>query len=344
MTAIPTGIRTWTDPDWRAEALAWAEVSLDALGRGVTGPIEQPHIMPWSTAFRINTTGGVVWLKATGPGTAHEGPLLASLERHHVEHVLLPLASDHAHARLLFDDGGTTLRASGPGDTGDHDLAAWERVMAEYAGLQRTVERWSGELIAAGVPDERPDRLPAILDRLLDEDVIWTRVDEADAAAAVASRERLRDLRPSIAALAWRLATSGIDASVEHGDLHGRNVLVGPLGNRIFDWGDATVSHPFGTLPATLGSIARRTELDLDGPEIARVRDAYTEAWTDVLPRSGLADVAGLALDLGHIGKATAWERALLGLTRDEMGGHHGGTAAWLIAFVERLDRRFPGG
>ena len=180
MTAIPTGIRTWTDPDWRAEALAWAEVSLDALGRRVTGPIEQPHIMPWSTAFRIPTTGGVVWLKATGPGTAHEGPLLASLERHHVEHVLLPLASDHAHARLLFDDGGTTLRASGPGDTGDHDLAAWERVMAEYAGLQRTVERWSGELIAAGVPDERPDRLPAILDRLLDEDVIWTRVDEAD--------------------------------------------------------------------------------------------------------------------------------------------------------------------
>jgi hypothetical protein len=339
---IPTGIRTWTDPDWRAEALGWAEVSLGALGRRVTGPIEQPHIMPWSTAFRIPTTGGVTWLKVTGPGTAHEGPLLASLKRRHIEHVLLPLASDLARARLLFDDGGTTLRASGLGDTGDHDLAAWERVMAEYAGLQRAVERWSGELIAAGVPDERPDRLPAILDRLLDEDEIWARVDEVDVEATVAARQRLRELRPSISTLVGRLSDSGIAASVEHGDLHGRNVLVGPLGDRIFDWGDATVSHPFGTLPSTLGSIARRTELDLDGPEIARVRDAYTEAWTDVLPRSGLEDVAGLALDLGHIGKATAWERALLGLTRDEMGGHHGGTAAWLIAFVERLDRRFP--
>ena len=27
---------------------------------------------PWSTAFRIPTDGGTAWLKATGPGTAHE--------------------------------------------------------------------------------------------------------------------------------------------------------------------------------------------------------------------------------------------------------------------------------
>ena len=57
-------------------------------------------------------------------------------------------------------------------------------------------------------------------------------------------------------------------ASLDHGDLHGNNVLVasgdGPI--RLFDWGDAVVAHPFATLTTTLGSIGHHAGVDPYGP------------------------------------------------------------------------------
>src|SRR6185295_17733873 len=111
---IPTGRRTWLDPAWREEILGWAATALRARHRRVIGDIEQPHVRPWSTAFRIPTDGGIVWLKATGPGNAHEGPLLDVFRRHAAPYVLLPMAVHPDRPWLLLEDGGPTLRATRP--------------------------------------------------------------------------------------------------------------------------------------------------------------------------------------------------------------------------------------
>ena len=128
------------------------------------------------------------------PAPAHEGPLLEVFRRHGVEDVLLPLAVHPERPWLLFDDGGPTLRATRPDGTGDHDLAAWERILAEYAALQRSVEGEAtrDEMLAAGVPDGRPSRLPGELARLLEDDVAWSRITDDERAAADAARARLR--------------------------------------------------------------------------------------------------------------------------------------------------------
>ena len=77
----------------------------------------------------------------------------------------------------LFEDAGPTLRATRPDGDGDHDLAAWGRLLAEYAELQRSVESEAAValMLAAGTPDGRPDRLPAELERLLEDERIWAR-------------------------------------------------------------------------------------------------------------------------------------------------------------------------
>jgi hypothetical protein len=66
------GVAGWADPGWRAGLLDWASERLAEQGRRVTGPIEQAHVMPWSTVFRIPTDDGMIWCKASGPGTRHE--------------------------------------------------------------------------------------------------------------------------------------------------------------------------------------------------------------------------------------------------------------------------------
>jgi Phosphotransferase enzyme family len=161
------------------------------------------------------------------------------------------------------------------------------------------------------------------------------------------ARERLAAFQPLVRNLAAELTLSPVPVSLEHGDLHGNNVLVGSGGVpatassiriRLFDWGDAVVAHPFATLTTTLGSIGYYAGLDAYGPELEPVLEAHVAAWADLAPHATLRRHATLAMDLGHIGKVAAWERALQGLDRDEMAGFHGGSAAWLRDLAARLE------
>jgi hypothetical protein len=289
--------------------------------------------------MRVPTDGTLVWFKSSGPGAAHEGPLLEVFRAHRVEHVLLPIAVHPDKPWLLFDDGGSTLRATRPDGTGDHDLLAWERILAEYAALQRSVEPDAirDEMLAAGVPDGRPNRLPGELARLLDDDVIWARITDDERVAADAARRRLRTDIAAVERAAVELEAIGLRASVQHDDLHGGNILAGPGGDRFFDWGDAVVAHPFSTLTTTFNSIAHHTSRQLDDPAFERLREVYLAAWTDQIPAAELARATDLARTFGCISRSLAWERALIGIGPDEMDGNGDAVAGWLVDFDERF-------
>ncbi|HEX5543107.1 MAG TPA: hypothetical protein VFX60_16350 [Micromonospora sp.] len=79
MTASSKTHLTWLDPQWQAQARDWVEGQLVRSGRRLTGEIEQPHVRPWSTAWRIPTDTGPVWFKANGAGSAYEPGLLRAL-------------------------------------------------------------------------------------------------------------------------------------------------------------------------------------------------------------------------------------------------------------------------
>jgi hypothetical protein len=296
--------------------------------------------MPWSTAMRVPTDEGQVWFKASGPGTAHEGRLLEVFRRLAVARVVLPFAVHPTRPWLLFDDAGLTLRLARPDGLGDHDLAAWERILPEYGTLQRSVEGAAAvaEMERAGAPDGRPAALTGELDRLLDDERVWDLVAPSERATAAVARTRLRMARSRVSDAVAGLATARVAATIQHDDLHGGNIVVGPDGDRFFDWGDAVVAHPYATLNVTFNSIAHRMGLGLADPAFVRLRDAYLETWTDVAPRDVLVESAAVARDLGCIGRALAWERAVRDLAPDEMDGHGDAIAGWLTEFAERLD------
>ncbi len=245
----------------------------------------------------------------------HEAPLVDWFAARGEALVVPAIATDPGRGWLLVDDESPTLRDSpGPdGRAADQELARWTAFLPRYAAVQRRTEGAIDELLALGVPDERPERYPEILDGLLADDAIWARVDGADRARTDTARRRLIARTGLVSTLATELAAS-VAPTIDHGDLHGNNVVVGRDGSlRIFDWGDAVVAHPFTTLTTTMGSFTYHAGLDLDGPELADLREAATGAWSLELPRAELARIAMLALDLGHIGKAAAWERAVRG-------------------------------
>lgn len=337
---LQAGARTWLDPAWRDDALGWAEATLATLGRRIVGRIEQPHVRPWSTALRIPTDGGTAWFKATGPGPAHEGPLLEVFRQRGVDHVLLPLAVKRDRAWILFDDGGPTLRQTRPDGTGDHDLVAWERILREYAALQRSLETDEAvaAMFAAGVPDGRPEALPGELTRLLDDDAAWARLQGDEREEGRIARARLPALLPDVVSAAAELTSTGVPASVQHDDLHGGNILVGPAGDRFFDWGDAIVAHPFSTLTVTFNSIAHKTALSQDDSAFERLEAVYLEAWADVAPPADLARAARLARVFGCLNRALNWERALIDVSDRELAEFGDSVCGYVIEFANRFN------
>ena len=258
-----------------------------------------------------------------------------------VRRVPLPLAVHPDRPWLLLDDAGPTLRQTRPDGSGDHDLGAWERILAEYAELQRSLDSNDAveTMLRAGTPDGRPAALPGELARLLEDDAWWERLTDEEREEGAVARRTLREHLPDVAALVDELAALGIAPSVQHDDLHGGNILVGPDGDRFFDWGDAVVAHPFATLTVTFNSIAHKLEMPPDDPAFTRLETVYLAAWDGIAPLVDLQRAATIARVLGCIGRALAWERSLSGLQDDEMDGFGDGVAGWLVEFAGRMRR-----
>ncbi|RIV34407.1 phosphotransferase [Micromonospora radicis] len=305
MTEAAAPQTDWADPRWRGAALDWVTEALARTGRRVAGPVE-PRVRPWSLVWRVPTDGGDVWFKANSPGTRYEAALLAVLARLTPGRVLEPIAVDAAAGWALLPSGGPTLREVAGGDD---DLAGWVRALPGYAELQRVAAGHVDELLALGVPDHRPEALPGLFAELLDDRAAL--LIGAPDGLSPEVHDRLRGLLPRYAERCRWLAGSGIEASIQHDDLHDGNVFAGPAGHRFFDWGDASVAHPFGTMLVTLRSIAHATGRSGSDPALLRLRDAYLEPWTDRSDRDTLRQVAQVAAEVTVVSRSLSWRRAL---------------------------------
>jgi len=289
----------WVQPDWLAEARAWIDEHV-----AVTGEVEQPHVRWWSTVLRVPTRDGDLWFKAAAPVHAFEAGLLSLLERVRPGSVPALIAADAARGWVLMRDGGTRLRELVSESTA---LRRWEEALPLYADLQIALAPHVDELLALGVPDARLERLPAQLERVLEDDEALL-LGQPEGLTAE-ERDRLRSLLPDFRRLCGELGAHGIPETLQHDDLHDGNVFVDDGRVLFFDWGDSCVSHPFHTLVVTLRVLAYKLELEPGSAELARVRDAYLEPFTRYAPRDELVAAARLALQTGTVGRALAWHR-----------------------------------
>ncbi|MEU8700487.1 phosphotransferase [Streptomyces sp. NPDC048680] len=315
----PDAVTPWEDPAWREAALAWAEHGLAARGLRTARRLTV-RLRPWSVLVRMTAEGEPdVWFKAgpdAGAGGAFEAGLAEALARWVPGHVLEPLAVDAARGWSLLPHGGTLFR-----DALRQDSAggrAWEEPLRQYAAMQRALGPRAGEMGRLGVPDARTAVLPGTFDRLVEE----------NAALDPATRTALRALRPRVQEWCDELAATGIPDSLDHCDLHDGQFFA-PVPGRFtfFDWGDATVSHPFCSLLVPL-----RTAADQYGPQVLPgLRDAYLDPWTDTgLTSAELRRAVSLACRLGAVGRASSWGRLFPGAGEGQATRGDAASARWL--------------
>jgi hypothetical protein len=282
------GVAIWSSAAWREVAVAWIDDRLAEVGLERAGAVEQPRVRPWATVLRVPVAGGAMWFKAAGPGTAFEVPLYALLARVVPGRVLTPVAADADRGWILLPDGGPWLAS----------VEGLGAALVEYGRLQRELEPHVGAMLALGVPDMRPAAMPVRFGEAL----------EAAGGGDPATLRRIAAMEPIVRGWCERLAASPLSPSIDHNDLHPRNVLVDAAGViRYYDWGDSVIAHPFAAALVPFGMVRRA----LGDGALERARDAYLDVFSDRGPRAELGELLELACHVAKIARALTWHRAL---------------------------------
>ena len=271
-------------------AVAWVDERLAAAGLDAPGEVEQPRVRPWATVLRIPVATARSGSRPPGPAPRSRSCSTRCSRAPCPDRVLTPIAADAARGWILLPDGGPTLgeREGGPRE---RRAGAVRPAPARARAARRGDARARRPRHAAG-RDARALRRGA------------------------GGRERGRrgdaapDRRDEGTVRGWceRLAASPLPPSLDHNDLHERNVLVGEDGGvRYYDWGDSVVAHPFAAMlcrsawcgggAATPGSCAPATPTSTCSPTARRGPSSPRRS-------SSPARVAKIA-------RALTWHRAL---------------------------------
>ena len=151
-----------------------------------------------------------------------------------------------------------------------------------------------------GVADMRPAAMPA-------------RFGEA-----IEAVEATSEVPPTIAAMgetvaAWcqRLASSPAPPSLDHNDLHPRNIIGDAATRSSTTGGDSVVAHPFAAARLPLLFVQRDLDSGLGDPRFLRARDANLDVFDDLASREELVETLELACHVAKIARVLTWERAL---------------------------------
>jgi hypothetical protein len=191
--------------------------------------------------------------------------------------------------RMLMRSGGESLDSILDRDL---DVRYWEEALPLYAELQIEAAGDAARFIEAGAFDRRSAGLPALYEQLLAAPAVGQTATEY---------AQLRALAPEVERVAAELAAGPLPETINNDDFTYGSIFVRDGAYRFLDWGDACVSHPFFTLTVTQRVIEIRHELPPGSPEMARIRDAYTEPFTRIAPRAELEAVVEPARRIGQI-------------------------------------------
>jgi phosphotransferase family enzyme len=308
--AAPEELRSpWARLEGVRELLNWAEATLEATGRRMTGPAGQRRTWNLSGLFQLPTGTGPVWLKATPPFAADEAGVIAAFAR--VDPSLVPPVIGAAPGRILLEH----LPGEDCWDASPQIItSAVQRLAAAQAVL-------AGQLPGvSGLPDRRPPALTAQIRALLDGPV----AGELSAAETAAARGLLSRFP--------LLDECGLPDTIVHGDFHPGNWRSDGGPPVIVDWADAHLGNPVldGLRACDYLPPAKR-------PAAAR---AWIAAWSSSVPGCDPARALRIAEPLSHLAYAVRYQEFLDGIEPTERIYHLGDPGAAIRAAL----RSAPGG
>lgn len=292
---------------------------------------------PWSLVVQIESSTGIYFGKSCKAGGTFEPNLLLFLQVQSIQFIPEVIAVDLDHSWFLMADAGTPLRTS---TYGQEKFEIWGDALAQYAQMQIASCQWVEQLLPFGLPDRRINQLPRLLDDLLCDDVIGT-------GRGVAELENLRrdayQLMPKFEAVCALLESSPAAATLDHGDFHETNLLLGNGTFRLIDWGDSCITYPLCTFTVTWEALQR--VLPSGEAAIWRdyLRDAYLGPWKSSYPDADISRFFDCAVWVGNVCRALDCAYMFTGADEETLNQWRPQIFDQLKIWVEAWDDRLYG-
>jgi hypothetical protein len=114
-----------------------------------------------------------------------------------------------------------------------------------------------------------------------------------------AERERLLLALEKAEDMAFELSCLPVAPSLEHGDFHDGNVVVGHRGDaKVIDWAESRLAHPFFSFESVASRLARRRGVARDSEPALRLLAAHNEAWRERVDEASLIEARRLSRQL----------------------------------------------
>lgn len=298
----------WQEPHWKEQAHEWIRNETTRQSIQITGEIEHSRLTPWSTLLTIPTDKGRLFFKAIEQETIYEAALTHMLAGLYPDWMPELIAIDISKGWMLVQDCGEPLRTT---IRSTLDIQPWEAVITRYAEMQIGLADHVSEFLALGIPDHRPAILPSLLPQLLaDEESVMIGHEKG---LTSAEYKQVLDLAPRFKQICLDLSEIGLPNSLNHGDLHDANVLLKNGRTIFYDWGDATVTHPFVSLRTCFVSIEMSLKLEEYAftPGMESLLDSYLRPWQRFAPKEALRTAYHLSKPVATVTKALAWQQSI---------------------------------
>ena len=286
---------------WLRELFGWAYEQISSLGLRLTGNFRQFNAGPTFSLVRLETDGGALWFKATGPPNAHELPitlLLARLFPNYVPGIL------GVHPSW---NGWLSAEVEGrPLDELD-ECSAWERAVEGLAELQIDSIGRATEVIERQCKDMRLLEVEKRIDPFLARMGDFMRVQDKSSPTPLRDSE-LASLGEGLRETLSLLQSFGCPDTLGHLDCHPGNLLVTQEHCVFLDWAEACVTNPVITFEY-LRRHMERNRVEEPAAD-ARITTAYVRPWESLLSpedlRRAIAAVPPVAV-LVHAVAGDAW-------------------------------------
>ncbi|MFS0823083.1 aminoglycoside phosphotransferase family protein [Bacillus sp. 1P02SD] len=267
-------------------------VTIDA-GYEITGSVEKVKDTAFCLVVRIPTNRGDLFYKENGLSTRHEAVVSKHLDLQSQGKTARIVASNETEGWFLMVDlKGKPLRKI-------KDKQLWRRAIQEYAELQISQIEEVESLLEMGVPDRRMPILKQEIQHYLKE--------LCGTGLTVEETKKVMALQPELLSMCDQL-DSILPASIEHGDLHSNNIRIVSDNIVFFDWGDASISHPFFSTRIFWHALNDLIKDESEWLEMVNeFRPFYLEPWTKFASITELDKALRISDELACVQRALSW-------------------------------------
>jgi RimJ/RimL family protein N-acetyltransferase len=323
--------------DWALQYLSLGIGKSATAGATAAAKFEYKKIADtsYSSVYKIQTLTNArysYYLKQTPEALFTEPQILNFLAQHGCKNIPAVVAiNNDLCCFLMMACGDISLRKY---FNGNIELEMLRQGIANYTSIQRSMEKYTAELLELGVPDWRLDQFPTLYDQLIQQEQLL--LDDGLSKTEIV---RLQRLSSACRRLANELAEYKIPETIGHCDFHENNMLLDQKTSaiNIIDWGETVITHPFFSLQMCLWNITHFYNVKPTDPTYHKLQTQCVAPWLGLCAETKLLQALDIAAKLNGIYAALGFARLYAATNNQLRLEHNGAIAGCLRSFLQMV-------